>query len=65
MDNSFDIRLECEGCGLAVYVLPENIINRDSDFINFKISYEDLELTIEKLQDLKFMIDYNKEEYNK
>lgn len=61
MDNNFDIRLECEGYGLAAYVLPENIINRDSDFINLKISYEELELIIEKLQDLKFMIDYNKE----
>ena len=56
MDSNFNIRLQCEGCGLAVYVLPENIIDRDSDFINLKISYEELELIIEKLQELKFMI---------
>lgn len=62
MDSHFDIRLQCEGCGLAVYVLPENIIDRDSDFINLKISYEELELIIEKLQDLKFMINYSKGE---
>ena len=65
MDNNFDIRLECEGHGLATYVQPENIIDRDFDFINLKISYEELELIIEKLQELKFMINYNKEEYNK
>ena len=62
MDSHFDIRLQCEECGLAVYVLPENIIDRDSDFINLKISYEELELIIEKLQELKFMIDQTSKE---
>ena len=61
MDSNFNIRLECEGCGLAVYVLPENIIDRDSDFINLKFSYEELESIIKALQDLKFLINYSRE----
>ena len=59
-ENNFVINLKCEGYGFSVEIDKKNIITKDSDLLCLDFSYEELNLIINTLNDLKFIRDYNK-----
>jgi hypothetical protein len=59
MDN-FNIEIKCEGYGLSAELEKENIIDNYPNILRLNFSYDELNRIIDTLNNLKFLIDYNK-----
>lgn len=48
----------CENAGLTFWFKDKDILNNDKENWNIKINKEDIDVLISKLEDLKFIINY-------
>ncbi len=59
MDN-FNIEIKCEGYGFSMELEKENIIDNYPNILRLNFSYDELNKIIDTLNNLKFIINYNK-----